>query len=327
MRRFGIVLAGGAGAGARPAGWRRPGPSRARGPVTNLPLPRFVSMRAESANARRGPSLDQRVDWAFVRRGLPLEVVAEYGQWRRVRDAEGYGGWVHHTLLSGVRTALVTGEAPVPLLARPEEGAAVRAMAEPGVVGRLEACREAAGARSTPAASRAGCRGRRSGAWGRRKRSSERGAPRRPLRLRLVPPFETFVRVRTDGGNAILRRDGTAIPPAAFGLDAPRKHARGSALAGDRREEGSDARRHRGPDDPACRLRAAGFPRRPRRARLPPRPRGRPGCGRASASGAIPAGNAAGRPAARRAGAAAGLGGDRRGAGAAERARASTPRG
>ena len=108
--------------------------------MTNLPLPRFVSMRAEEANARRGPSLDQRVDWEFVRRGLPLEVTAEYGQWRRVRDAEGYGGWVHHTLLSGVRTALVLGEAPVALRADPAEGAAVRAMAEPGVVARLEAC-------------------------------------------------------------------------------------------------------------------------------------------------------------------------------------------
>ena len=111
-----------------------------RGPVTSLPLPRFVSMRAESANARRGPSLDQRVDWAFVHRGLPLEVTAEYGQWRRVRDAEGYGGWVHHTLLSGVRTTLVLGAAPVPLRANPAEDAAVRAMAEPGVIGRLETC-------------------------------------------------------------------------------------------------------------------------------------------------------------------------------------------
>ena len=114
-----------------------------RGPVTNLPLPRFVSLRAQTANARRGPSLDQRVDWEFVRRGLPLEVVAEYGQWRRVRDAEGYGGWVHHTLLSGARTAMVTAEAAVPLRARPEEGAQVRALAEPGVFGRLEACRDA----------------------------------------------------------------------------------------------------------------------------------------------------------------------------------------
>jgi len=114
----------------------------ARGPVTNLPIPRFVSMRAESANARRGPSLDQRVDWEFVRQGLPLEITAEYGQWRRVRDADGAGGWVHHALLSGVRTGLVLGEEPVPLRAGPTEAAAVRAMAEPGVIGELEACRK-----------------------------------------------------------------------------------------------------------------------------------------------------------------------------------------
>jgi SH3-like domain-containing protein len=111
-----------------------------RGPVTNLPLPRYVSMRAEKANARRGPSLDQRVDWEFVHRGMPLEIVAEYGQWRRVRDADGAGGWVHHSLLSGVRTVLVRADAPVPLRAGPAEGAAVRALAEPGVIGRLEAC-------------------------------------------------------------------------------------------------------------------------------------------------------------------------------------------
>lgn len=113
----------------------------ARGPVTNLPLPRFVSMRGETANARRGPSLDQRVDWEFVHRGLPLEITAEYGQWRRVRDAEGAGGWVHHALLSGARTGLVLGEEPVPLRAGPTEAAAVRALAEPGVIGRLAACR------------------------------------------------------------------------------------------------------------------------------------------------------------------------------------------
>ncbi len=133
----GLVLLAGMAAAAGPA------PAPTRGPVTNLPLPRFVSMRAESANARRGPSLDQRVDWEFVHRGLPLEITAEYGQWRRVRDADGAGGWVHSALLSGVRTALVQGEAPVALRAGPTEQAVVRAMAEPGVVGQLKACREA----------------------------------------------------------------------------------------------------------------------------------------------------------------------------------------
>ena len=118
-----------------------PAAEAARGTVTNLPLPRFVSMRAESANARRGPSLDQRVDWEFVQRGLPLQITAEYGQWRRVRDADGAGGWVHSALLSGVRTALVQGGVPVPLRAGPTDQAAVRAIAEPGVVGELKACR------------------------------------------------------------------------------------------------------------------------------------------------------------------------------------------
>ncbi len=115
----------------------------ARGPVTHLPLPRFVSMRSDTANARRGPSLDQRVDWEFVHRGLPLEITAEYGQWRRVRDADGAGGWVHSALLSGVRTALVQGTTPVPLRSGPSDQTAVRAMAEPGAVGRLRACRDA----------------------------------------------------------------------------------------------------------------------------------------------------------------------------------------
>ena len=108
--------------------------------MTNLPLPRFVSLRAEVANVRRGPSLDQRIDWEFVHRGMPLEITAEHGQWRRVRDADGATGWVHHTLLSGVRTAVVQGAAPVPLRAGPDEAAAVRAMAEPGAIARLEAC-------------------------------------------------------------------------------------------------------------------------------------------------------------------------------------------
>lgn len=111
-----------------------------RGAVTNLPLPRFVSIRADSANARRGPGLDHRVDWAFVRRNLPVEVTAEYGNWRRVRDADGLGGWVHHTLLSGVRTGLVTGAAAAAVRADPEPEARVRALAEPGAVLRIEEC-------------------------------------------------------------------------------------------------------------------------------------------------------------------------------------------
>ena len=50
-----------------------------RGPVTNLPLPRYVSMKAAEGNVRRGPSLTHRIDWVFKRRGMPLQITAEYG--------------------------------------------------------------------------------------------------------------------------------------------------------------------------------------------------------------------------------------------------------
>ena len=63
------------------------------GPVTNLPMPRFVSMKASEGNVRRGPSLSHRIDWVYKRRNMPLMIVGEYGHWRQVRDRDGVGGW------------------------------------------------------------------------------------------------------------------------------------------------------------------------------------------------------------------------------------------
>ncbi|KUP93189.1 bacterial SH3 domain protein [Tritonibacter horizontis] len=110
-----------------------------RGPVTTLPLPRFVSMKASVGNVRRGPSLTHRIDWVFKRRGMPLEITAEYQHWRRVRDRDGAGGWVHYALLSGTRTVMVE-EDMLRVRARPEESAPVMAAFELGVVAQLGAC-------------------------------------------------------------------------------------------------------------------------------------------------------------------------------------------
>lgn len=112
-----------------------------RGPVTNLPLPRYVSMKVSKANVRRGPSLTHRIDWIFKRKGVPLEIIAEYGHWRRVRDRDGVGGWVHYALLSGVRTVIVERDM-LDLLARPEPGASVVARLELGVIARIDNCAE-----------------------------------------------------------------------------------------------------------------------------------------------------------------------------------------
>ena len=112
------------------------------GPVTGLALPRFVSLGTDRGNLRRGPSLTHKVDWVYVRPGIPLRVTAEFGNWRRVRDGDGVGGWIHAALLSGRRSAIVR----VPMAAlhrRPDADAPLTARLEKGVVGRLTACRPA----------------------------------------------------------------------------------------------------------------------------------------------------------------------------------------
>lgn len=110
-----------------------------RGKVTNLPIPRFVSLKADEGNVRRGPSLSHRIDWVFKHRNMPLEVTGEHGHWRRVRDRDGQGGWVHYSLLSGARHVIVETDL-TPLRVKPGAEAEVNAYAEAGVVARLGSC-------------------------------------------------------------------------------------------------------------------------------------------------------------------------------------------
>ena len=131
-----VLLAGGLAAGAEAD---ESGVVGTRGPVTNLPLPRFVSMKAAEGNSRRGPSLSHRVDWVYKRADLPLQIVAEFGNWRRVRDWEGAEGWMHYSLLSGVRTVMITRDRTA-LHDSPNPASPVSAYVEQGVVARLMAC-------------------------------------------------------------------------------------------------------------------------------------------------------------------------------------------
>ncbi len=110
-----------------------------KGPVTGLKLPRYVSLKSGEANVRRGPGLSHRVDWVFLRRGMPLQITAEHGNWRRVRDMDGATGWVHYSLLRGNRSAVVTAE-KAGLMAEPRADADVVAWLEAGVIMSLDSC-------------------------------------------------------------------------------------------------------------------------------------------------------------------------------------------
>jgi SH3-like domain-containing protein len=117
----------------------------AAGPSSGLPVPRFVSLKSDRVHVRGGPSRDHEIAWMFTRAGLPVEVTAEYDNWRRIRDWEGAEGWVYHSLLSGKRTALVAARPKqrdelLPLHSGAEAKAEVIARLQPGVVGQVKKC-------------------------------------------------------------------------------------------------------------------------------------------------------------------------------------------
>ena len=115
-----------------------------RGP-TGLPLPRFVSLKASRVNLRVGPGQDYAVSWLYLRRGLPLEVIQEYDNWRRVRDAEGTEGWIFQSLLSGARTGMAapwlkSKQATIALDREPGGNSRTIALVEPGAIGEILSC-------------------------------------------------------------------------------------------------------------------------------------------------------------------------------------------
>ncbi len=138
-RDFALFAAGGLVLGAAPS-WAKRAPAENLGPVTHLPLPRYVSLGTDKGYARRGPSLTQRIDWVFTRFGMPLRITAEFGHWRRVEDKDGLGGWMHYALISGIRMVIVT-QPMIDIRSLPEASAPIVAKAEVNVIARLLAAR------------------------------------------------------------------------------------------------------------------------------------------------------------------------------------------
>ena len=115
----------------------------AAGTTSGLPVPRYVSLKSDHVNVRAGPTKDNDVAWVYTRSGLPVEVTAEFENWRRVRDSEGAEGWVYHSLLTGRRTAVVTlktKDALVSIYESASRDSAVTAKLQAGVVVQVKKC-------------------------------------------------------------------------------------------------------------------------------------------------------------------------------------------
>lgn len=105
---------------------------------STLPVPRFVSLKFGEVYARKGPGEDYRILWVWRSKGLPLEVVAETSDWRRVRAPDGSIAWAHKRGIDGRMTVMRVKPGPVAMLSSPKPGARVVAWLSPNAVAGLE---------------------------------------------------------------------------------------------------------------------------------------------------------------------------------------------
>ena len=116
--------------------------TRSLGP-SGLPLPRFVSLKRARVNVRRGPSSEHKIAWIFTRKALPVEIIAEFEHWRRIRDSDGQEGWVYQSLLAGHRTVTIAPwrkNNPTKMYTKPDTASNIVAKVDSGVVGEVKKC-------------------------------------------------------------------------------------------------------------------------------------------------------------------------------------------
>ena len=106
---------------------------------SGLAIPRFVSLASDTVHMRAGPGVRYPITWVYKRLGTPFMVMAEHEYWRKVRDAEGTEGWIHRSLLSNRRTAVLR-DRVADLYKLPDSNSPITLRAEPGVIGKLLEC-------------------------------------------------------------------------------------------------------------------------------------------------------------------------------------------
>lgn len=88
---------------------------------------------------RVGPGREYRINWTYVRKGVPLKVLRMMGGWRLVEDPEGARGWILAQFLTRQRAAIVKGGESAIRENKDGSGRLLWRVA-PGVIGKLGDC-------------------------------------------------------------------------------------------------------------------------------------------------------------------------------------------
>ncbi len=117
-------------------------PQAGRQTPSGFPVPRYISLKFDKVNARSGPGDDYKLLWIYHVKGLPLQVVAETDEWRRVCDYTGAMSWIHRRTTEAARTVLLTQAQDLQLRARPTDAAAASAVLVGRSIAELKGCKD-----------------------------------------------------------------------------------------------------------------------------------------------------------------------------------------
>lgn len=107
---------------------------------TGLAIPRFVSLRSNHINARSGPGARYPIEWVYMQKSAPVEIIAEFELWRKIKDWQGSESWVHKSMLTGKRFVKVITPGENNIYAKDDYNAKVIAKVEDEVVGEIKKC-------------------------------------------------------------------------------------------------------------------------------------------------------------------------------------------
>ena len=109
---------------------------------SGLALPRMVSLRSSLINVRSGPGSRYPIEWVYKQKGAPVEIIAEFELWRKIKDWEGAENWVHKAMLTNKRWIKMTKKETANIYAKPQSDSRIIAKVEDQVIGKIEKCPE-----------------------------------------------------------------------------------------------------------------------------------------------------------------------------------------
>jgi SH3-like domain-containing protein len=115
-------------------------PGALAGPAPDPGQTRYATLKSAPVNARVGPGEDYKAVWTYTVKGVPVQVVEETQDWRRICDPEGGLAWVRARALDQRRTVMRVKPSDLPLRRGPTDEAPVVAILAARATAALQTC-------------------------------------------------------------------------------------------------------------------------------------------------------------------------------------------